>query len=711
MRKSLLPVRKFAKRLSRPGTSIVKRLLQPFGIFAGKKGLGLAGRTLAQTAGFEALFGGIGYRVTNPIARRFINKGLVGFFSGPLGRFFDRRSLAKTLKELRKGLDPGDLRKLRGVGLAKFLQDKAANILSMNQMGLRPGVKKITKKLATNTAKRAGVIGARKAPKKLVSSMTEGVLARAFKSKAVQRLLLQKIGPEAMERIGVKAAAGGVKGGFPIVGTGYAVIEGLVRLIMGDPKGMMLSFGSGIPTAGWAFAIIDILRDIDRRAYDRHIEPNLPFPNDTAIAGFFQDAIGLSPDQYERGNVNLSMSGISSNVNTISDILGVTKAFGEATGFSPAVQSLITSDGLAKYPVNKPNYSFDVGKGFGGRAIQKQQQEEDKKELKKTEREKKLEKNLEEEEKKEGVDVDIEIHSNPFMDNIRDFTGGEVGDGVFTLPFGIEIPNIFHGGGGIGGNDTIQATTPIMGGDGATIQFWGEQGRDLSGEPGVDFSYKDYKSNYSLFPGYILETGLLYGSRYGNVVVVRSVDPSNGLEFDSLYAHFPNGGIAVKPGQVVSAGEYLGAVGFIGKRGPNGEARMQGNGAGNMSGYHTSVDFYEPGSYDKYRNLSVIQSLVTGAEGQTPVGLLEKLKPPTNSDDTSTLNNIEANSNLASTMTNMVENGSNERLMTQRQASSRLPIVIINNQTVNTSQNLISFGGTQKEGNFFEAYNLARHTV
>ena len=119
------------------------------------------------------------------------------------------------------------------------------------------------------------------------------------------------------------------------------------------------------------------------------------------------------------------------------------------------------------------------------------------KELKKTEREKKLEKNLEEEEKKEGVDVDIEIHSNPFMDRMRDFTGGEVGDGVFTLPFGIEIPNIFHGGGGIGGNDTIQATTPIMGGDGATIQFWGEQGRDLSGEPGVDFSYKDYKSNYS----------------------------------------------------------------------------------------------------------------------------------------------------------------------------------------------------------------------
>ena len=713
LRKSLLPVRKFAKKLSRPGTNIVKRLLQPFSIFLGKKGVGLAGRTLAQTAGFEALFGKRLYGVANPITKRLARKGLVGFFSGPLGRFFDRRSLTKTLKELRKTLDPADLKRLRQLGLANFLEGKAGTIMSLDRAGFRPGMKPISKKLTSNVAKKSATLGARKAPKKLVANMTEGVLAKAFKSPAVQRLLLKKIGPEAMEKIGVKAAAGGVKGGFPIVGTGYAVIEGLVRLIMGDPKGMMLSFGSGIPTAGWAFAIIDILRDIDRKAYDKHIEPNLPFPNDAAIAGFFQDAIGLSPDQYERGNVNLSMSGISSNVNTISDILGVTKAFGDATGFSPAIQSLITSDGLAKYPVNRSNYSFDVGKGrFGAGLIEKQQEQENEKELKKTEKEKKLEKNLEEEETKEGVDVDIEIHSNPFMDNIRDFTGGEVGDGVFTLPFGIEIPNIFHGGGGIGGNDTVQATTPIMGGDGATIQFWGEQGRDLSGEPGVDFSYKDYKSNYSLFPGYILETGALYGSRYGNVVVVRSVDPSNGLEFDSLYAHFPNGGIAVKPGQVVSAGEYLGAVGFIGKRGPNGEARMQGNGAGNMSGYHTSVDFFEPDSAASYRNLSVIQSLVTGANGQTPVGLLDKLKPPTKSNVQSSLNNVGSNNRLATTMTNMVENGSSERLMTKRKASKRPPIVIINNQIVNTSQTQIAMGNNNKEsGNFFEAYNLARYTV
>ena len=48
MRKSLLPVRKFAKKLSRPGTSIVKRILQPFGVFAGKKGLGFAGKQVTS---------------------------------------------------------------------------------------------------------------------------------------------------------------------------------------------------------------------------------------------------------------------------------------------------------------------------------------------------------------------------------------------------------------------------------------------------------------------------------------------------------------------------------------------------------------------------------------------------------------------------------------------------------------------------------------
>ena len=47
-----------------------------------------------------------------------------------------------------------------------------------------------------------------------------------------------------------------------------------------------------------------------------------------------------------------------------------------------------------------------------------------------------------------------------------------------------------------------------------------------------------------------------------HVVVVRSSHPDYG-EFDALYAHFPKGGIVVKVGDEVSAGDIrLGAVGW-----------------------------------------------------------------------------------------------------------------------------------------------------
>ena len=257
----------------------------------------------------------------------------------------------------------------------------------------------------------------------------------------------------------------------------------------------------------------------------------------------------------------------------------------------------------------------------------------------------------------------------------------------------------------------INSKTPMMGiGGPSTIEFHGQQGRDRSGEPGVDFSFQDYKNNYNLFPGYVLETGLLYGKGYGNVVVVRSIDPSNGRQFDALYAHFPDGGIAVKPGQQVGAGDLLGSVGFVSVDTP-GVPQLQPNNAGNMSGWHTSVDFFEPDSSARYSNANELINLVTGASGSTPDGLLQRLKPSSNSGDTSSLNNIEANSNLAQTMTNMVENGSSERLVNQRNGKKRLPIVIVNNQIVNTNSTLLNFGGNQEESNFFEAYNLARYTV
>jgi len=700
LRKSLLPVRKFARKLTKPGRGVVTRLLQPFSIFAGKKGLGFAGKRVAR--------GAIGEFFLGPILRRFLQRGVIGFFSGPIGRFFDRRSLAKTLKSLRKGLSPGDLKNLRRAGLVNFLEAKATNILTLDRTGLKPAAKKITKKLSSNAAKRAGALGARKAPKQLVSTMTEGVLARAFKSPAVRRLLLKKLGPEAVERIGVKAAAGGVKGGFPIVGTGYAVIEGLVRLIMGDPKGMMLSFGSGIPTAGWAFAIIDILRDIDRKAYDRHIEPNLPLPSDVNIAAFFQDALGISPDQYERGNIGKApIKGMGSDISSISSLVGVTKAFGDATGFGGEVGSLVAAAGLGNIK-ETTGYSFDISKpNLSRRSRDKKNSGIDPRIL---EMYPELDPNKPGDYiklKRKTLPLDTVMNDEQTLENERIIKENEIQDSRWWidprrhLNFGND-----PGEGGIGG---ATSQTPMMGiGGASTIEFYGQQGRDRSGEPGVDFSFKDYKNNYNLFPGYVLETGLLYGKGYGNVVVVRSTDPSNGKQFDSLYSHFPDGGIAVKAGQQVAAGDLLGSVGFVSVDTP-GVPQLQPNNAGNMSGWHTSVDFFEPDSSARYSNADKLINLVTSSEGLTPHGLLQKLKPVTNQ---SSLNNVGSNNRLATTMMNMVENGSTERLMTKRKSSKRPPIVIINNQIVNTSQTQIAMGNNNKEsGNFFEAYNLARYTV
>ena len=533
--------------------------------------------------------------------------------------------------------------------------------------------------------------------------LQDSILKRILSSHAVQRAIVERLGEKAAKRIGIKAAAGGVKGGFPIVGTGYAVIEGLVRLIGGDPKGMMLSFGSGMPWAGWSFAVIDILRDIDREAYTRHIEPNLiPWRvNDTHLQDFFMEAFGITPDMYERGNVTIKSpaGSVGNSASAISEILGVTKAFGDATGFGGEVQGQIDSENLSSYPIPRVNYVFDVGGRSAMRGFDKQAESEDRKELKMIKREEKVAKVVDNNKKKRRNKSDKE------SDNESDNKGDNENKKKWWNPF-----DWFRDGeGGIGGNDVV-AQTPIMGGSPTTIEFWGQQGVDKSGEPGVDFSYKDYKSNYNLFPGYVLETGLLYGNRYGNVVVVRSTDPSNGKEFDSLYSHFPDGGIAVKPGQVVSAGDYLGKVGFVSVDVP-GVPQMQPNNAGNMSGWHTSVDFFEPGSAARYHNANKIINLVTSANGQTPHGLLEKLKPVSTSGNESSLNNIESNSNLATAMTGLVENGSMERHMIKRKSNSRSPIVIINNQIIEQSSNTVSLGNGSSDGDFFEAYNLAKFTV
>jgi len=146
----------------------------------------------------------------------------------------------------------------------------------------------------------------------------------------------------------------------------------------------------------------------------------------------------------------------------------------------------------------------------------------------------------------------------------------------------------------------------------AAIDIWPGQGVDATGEPGLDFSFRDYKNNYSLFAGEVIDTPVYSG--YGQSLRIRSKDPATGKVFDALYAHFPPGQVKVKVGDKVTPGQFLGPVGWDHKN--NRPIR----GAGNMNGPHTSVDFFEPGTLTPYSNAGGVTGSVIKQKGKPPKG-------------------------------------------------------------------------------------------
>ena len=153
------------------------------------------------------------------------------------------------------------------------------------------------------------------------------------------------------------------------------------------------------------------------------------------------------------------------------------------------------------------------------------------------------------------------------------------------------------------------------------ITFDAAQGRDASGEPGVDFSYNNIYKNYAMFDGSVVWVGTL-NNGYGGSVIVRSTDPfDSSRQVDALYAHFAPGSQVVKNGDTVNAGDYLGPVGWIGPWNTGSAAP----GAGSMEGPHTSLDFYEPDSvhvnstYVPAKNYRKMQDYVIGRANKTPV--------------------------------------------------------------------------------------------
>ena len=98
------------------------------------------------------------------------------------------------------------------------------------------------------------------------------------------------------------------------------------------------------------------------------------------------------------------------------------------------------------------------------------------------------------------------------------------------------------------------------------------------GQPGVDYWFPS-KQFPAVLAGRVKDVSR--EPRYGNYVVIESIDPRNGRKVDVLYGHLPNNGIFVKEGQSVSPGQV------IGKQGGTGNVESS-------DGTIASVDFLAP---------------------------------------------------------------------------------------------------------------------
>jgi hypothetical protein len=119
-------------------------------------------------------------------------------------------------------------------------------------------------------------------------------------------------------------------------------------------------------------------------------------------------------------------------------------------------------------------------------------------------------------------------------------------------------------------------------------------------QPGVDYWFRS-KQFPAVLTGRVKDVGR--EPRYGNYVVVESTDPRNGQTVDVLYGHLPDGGVYVRQGQTINAGQ------LIGKQGGTGNVKS-------ADGTIASVDFLAPrpaGSRDMtpYQDFDGLRRFVT----------------------------------------------------------------------------------------------------
>ena len=425
----------------------------------------------------------------------------------------------------------------------------------------------------------------------LPPSISRKSLSRSGKGgRVIQKQLASSVGRKATKKVATKASAKAIAKSskfVPGVGTFIALGEAGYRFSQGDTTGGILSLLSAVPILGWGVTAVDIGRDLGFNPL------GLP-PPPTNDGGYTSSGGRL--DQFEQGNpYGLTRRGVSmmhgtEQIQAVDPNSGMTTSHIQNIGDTLVSTSMAMANDLrvnrdisntvSSLPFSVRNVRYNTGiktAPVKARATTETY----------LERTDSLSQWAQEQFQKNRKNEEIKPEEN--------------GEGGFQ-----PIKMFKDWVGGFGKSDNPRPTT---------ITFTGRQGLDRSGEPGVDFSYGDYTKNYSLFDGVVVKTGH-QSTNYGNVVIIRSTDPSNGKEFDALYAHFPNGGIKVKEGKKVRRGQYLGPVGFI--KSDSGEPEIQGNGAGRMSGYHTSVDFYEPDSFAAYSNASFLTNLIIKSEGLSP---------------------------------------------------------------------------------------------
>ena len=495
----------------------------------------------------------------------------------------------KGLSRLEATIKSGVPEELLGdLGDAKILADRAA------RAGQKSGIQQMINKGLLTPEKIQAMQGAsaRALPPQmgLPPSISRRSLTSGKGGRVIQKQLASSVGRKATKKVATKAGAKAIAKSskfIPGVGTYIALGEAGYRFSQGDKIGGMLSLFSAIPILGWGVTAVDIGRDLGFNPL------GLP-PPPTNDGGYTSSGGRL--DQFEQGNpYGLTRRGVSmmhgtEQIQAVDPNSGMTTSHIQNIGDTLVSTSMAMANDLrvnrdisntvSSLPFSVRNVRYNTGiktAPVKARATTETY----------LERTDSLSQWAQEQFQKNRKNEEIKPEEN--------------GEGGFQ-----PIKMFKDWVGGFGKSDNPRPTT---------ITFTGRQGLDRSGEPGVDFSYGDYTKNYSLFDGVVVKTGH-QSTNYGNVVIIRSTDPSNGKEFDALYAHFPNGGIKVKEGKKVRRGQYLGPVGFI--KSDSGEPEIQGNGAGRMSGYHTSVDFYEPDSFAAYSNASFLTNLIIKSEGLSP---------------------------------------------------------------------------------------------